>query len=215
MSSHDGQQPPEWFDDQDGGRYHRQGTEHDGPKPDPDDPYAEQLGEGQAKPKAAPTAEFDAATLDLAALDGRTPPARRFAWQPWAPAGEVTLLHGFGGVGKTLLAQQIATATAMGSATLFGGEIEAGPVLMLAGEDSHDELWRRQVDINARLGCTMAELVDTLHLIAAPHLDITLAEASESGAVQPAATFDAIRALVERTSLNNSSGLGSVLAGAT
>ena len=154
--------------------------------------------EDQVKPKAAPTAEFDAAMLDLAALDGRTPPARRFAWHPWVPAGEVTLLHGFGGVGKTLMAQQLATATAIGS-SMFGGETEAGPVLMLAGEDSHDELWRRQVDINQRLGCTMADLAGKLYLIAAPHIDITIAEAAESGAVQPAATFDAIRAIVERT----------------
>ena len=163
-----------------------------------DDPPPDDERQAKAEPKAAPTAEFDAAMLDLAALDGRTPPPRRFAWHPWIPAGEVTLLHGFGGVGKTLLAQQLSTATAIG-APMFGGATESGPVLMLAGEDSHDELWRRQVDINQRLGCGMGDLAGKLHLVAAPHIDLTIATSSENGALEPTATFDALRAMVDRT----------------
>lgn len=151
--------------------------------------------EGKSKPE--PTAEFDAATLDLASLAARTPPPRRFAWRPWIPAGEVTLLHGFGGVGKSLLVQQLATTTALGT-SVFGGETEAGPVLVIAGEDSHDELWRRQVDLCQRLGCTLDDLAGRLHLVAAPHIDITIAEAAENGAVQATATFEAVKALVER-----------------
>ena len=53
---------------------------------------------------------------------------------PWIPARMATLLHSFGGVGKSLLAQQIATAYALGL-ELFGGATEGRPALVLAGED--------------------------------------------------------------------------------
>ena len=54
-------------------------------------------------------------------------------------------------MGKSLLGQQIATAYVLG-AELFGGTTEARPALFLAGEDDHDEVWRRQLAICRRLG---------------------------------------------------------------
>jgi RecA-family ATPase len=140
---------------------------------------------------------FHAATLDLRSLAGQALPERPFAWKSWIPAGTVTLLHGFGGVGKSLLAQQIATAYAIGK-SLFGGETEGKPVLLIAGEDDHDEVWRRQVDICKRLDVSMAELQGRLILIAAPHIDITIADAGESGHVRPTATYAVMRELIER-----------------
>jgi RecA-family ATPase len=65
--------------------------------------------------------------------------------------GHVTLLAGKGGIGKTLIAQQLGSALALGRS--FVDEI-ARPrkVLMWAAEDDHDEIWRRQVNVAGHFG---------------------------------------------------------------
>jgi hypothetical protein len=73
------------------------------------------------------------------------PAPRQWRISHWLPK-EPTLMAGQGGVGKSLLAQTIATALALGRS--FLDEIrEPSTVLMWACEDDHDELWRRQVAI--------------------------------------------------------------------
>lgn len=68
-------------------------------------------------------------------------------WLSWHP----TLLSGPGSIGKSLLAQQLATALATG--TPFIGHA-AAPLKVLGWfcEDEHDELWRRQERICAAMG---------------------------------------------------------------
>lgn len=89
-----------------------------------------------AKPKRAP--------LDWSRLAGLEPPERRWAIKGWLGFGHVTLMVGSGGIGKTLLAQQMASCLALGKP--FIGDIpEPLTCLMWACEDDHDELWRRQV----------------------------------------------------------------------
>lgn len=85
------------------------------------------------------------APMQWTLLRGRTPPERAWHISHWLTDGP-TLLSGLGGIGKTLLAQTIATALAMGRNFLdtVHGEHK---VLFWACEDSHDELWRRQVAI--------------------------------------------------------------------
>jgi hypothetical protein len=78
---------------------------------------------------------------------GRTPPARRWIASQWIPYEAVTGLYGDGGVGKTLLAQQLQTGTALGSAWL-GLPVEEIASLGVYCEDGENELWRRQCDIN-------------------------------------------------------------------
>lgn len=82
--------------------------------------------------------------LDWHDLATREPPERRWAIRGWLGFGHVTLLVGPGGIGKTLLAQQMASCLALGKP--FVGDVLA-PLrcLMWACEDDHDELWRRQV----------------------------------------------------------------------
>lgn len=82
--------------------------------------------------------------LDWPDLAGREPPERRWAIRGWLGFGHITLLVGSGGIGKTLLAQQMASCLALGKP--FIGDV-TGPLkcLMWACEDDHDELWRRQV----------------------------------------------------------------------
>ena len=79
-------------------------------------------------------------------LAGKEPPARKWAINGWIGYGHTTLLVGSGGIGKTLLSQQIGSCLSLGRS--FIDEItHPQKVLMWACEDDHDELWRRQVNI--------------------------------------------------------------------
>ncbi len=92
--------------------------------------------------------------VDFMSLAGKIPPPRRWVVQDWLPRGTVTLLSGRGGVGKSLLAQQLGTAVAAEKHWL--GEVpNPGSVIGLFCEDDHDELWRRQVDICRHFGLSL------------------------------------------------------------
>lgn len=95
--------------------------------------------------------------LDMTAVDVE-PPERREVVAGMLPVGVPVLLAADGGVGKTLLSQQIATSVAAGIDWL--GEVkEPGPVLAFYCEDPTDELHRRQRGINARLGIESGSLL--------------------------------------------------------
>lgn len=89
-------------------------------------------------------------------LQGRAPPERVWRIAHWMGLGPM-LLAGGGGIGKTLIAQTIATALAIGRN--FVDEVTApAKVLFWACEDDHDELWRRQVSICNYFGIRIADL---------------------------------------------------------
>ncbi len=139
------------------------------------DPY-EDIIDGIKRGKANGHAKDEPSAIKpirFAALAGRFPPARRFIVDQWVPAGCVTSLYGPGGIGKSLLAQQIGSAVAVGR-PLFEMKVEKGPVLGLMAEDDDDELWRRQVRVNEWFACEMADLKH-LHLQGRPGLENTLA----------------------------------------
>jgi hypothetical protein len=90
------------------------------------------------------------------ALESDKPPERVWHISHWLSTTP-TLLAGAGGIGKTLIAQTIATALAIGQN--FIDEIEEPVrVLFWACEDEHDELWRRQIAICEYFGITLASL---------------------------------------------------------
>lgn len=89
--------------------------------------------------------------------DGNTPAPRRFIAKDWIVRGSAGLLGGQDGVGKSLLAQQMATCAASGLPFL-GIEIEHVKSIYITCEDSSDEMHLRQESINAALGITMASL---------------------------------------------------------
>ena len=66
----------------------------------------------QLKPQLEPD---KAKPLDWAALDGLDPPTREWAISGWIGYGHTTLLVGQGGIGKTLIAQQIGSALSLGN----------------------------------------------------------------------------------------------------
>ena len=89
----------------------------------------------------------------------RDPPARDWMVEGCFLKGTVALIAGDGGIGKSLLCQQLATSAVLGCPWL-GLSLQAGRALYLACEDDGDELHRRQVAVNRDLGYEMADVLD-------------------------------------------------------
>lgn len=99
--------------------------------------------------------------MDWPMLAMEDPPERPWIVPRWLPRRSLTLLAGAGGTGKSLWAQQWGTAIACGK-PLVGDEPAARvPVLYVNCEDDHDELWRRQVDINRALGVKWVDIIES------------------------------------------------------
>ena len=95
--------------------------------------------------------------VDPATLVGMPVPPRQWLVQNWIPLVRATSLYGAGGEGKTLLAQMLATACALGAKWL-GVPVRQCNSLLHFCEDDLDEMHRRQDDINRHFGCTFADL---------------------------------------------------------
>lgn len=130
------------------------------------------------------------APMDWRALDGRTPPPREWIVPHWIPAGCMTLLAGRGGIGKTLLAQHIATALALGLEYIE--PLTPRRVLLWAGEDDEAELWRRQHHISSWMMQPMSALAERLVLYSYAGADITLA-APVYGTLRPTPLLEELR----------------------
>ena len=106
-----------------------------------------------------PRAENDAGWLSPGRWQGREPPAIEWMVEGCFARGTVAMVSGDGGIGKSILMQQLATAACLGKPWL---EMSVAPgfALHLTCEDDADELWRRQARINRHYGCEMADLED-------------------------------------------------------
>jgi len=102
----------------------------------------------------------------------------------------MTLLAGRGGIGKTLLAQHVATALALGREYIE--PLSARRVLMWAGEDDEAELWRRQEHISSWMGQPLSALAGRLILYSYAGADITLA-APVYGTLRPTPLLEELR----------------------
>lgn len=121
-----------------------------GTAPTPDDEWRELAG------------RYD--ILDPAAWAKVDAPKRRWRLEGWVPDRQATYITGKGSAGKSLLMQQLVTATAAG-APFLGVPTEACPTLYLSCEDDADELHRRQKAICEALSVPIASLSGKLHLI--------------------------------------------------
>ena len=121
-----------------------------------------------------PAAPSMRSPLDLVALEGQMPPERIWALEHWLPQSHPVLLAGRGGIGKTLLAQHLATALCL--ARGYVDDIRRPlRVLLWAGEDDQTELWRRQLPICRYFGVQLADLQGKLMLQSYEGEDISLA----------------------------------------
>ena len=118
---------------------------------------------------------FERRPLDWRVLADGEPPARDWAVDHWLGMAHVTLLAVLGGIGKTLLAQMLASALALGRA-FVDGVPEPRTVLMWAAEDDHDELWRRQAEIARHFGAGLEQFAGRLFVESFVDRDCTLME---------------------------------------
>ncbi len=111
---------------------------------------------------------------------GAAPP-RRWVVPGWIPEGAVTMLNGDGGIGKSLLAQLLAT-TCAAKLPWLGLDTAADRAIIFSCEDDEDELRRRQEKINAALGITVSDLGGRLRLVDRAHHDNALMTFENFGA---------------------------------
>lgn len=120
-------------------------------------------------------------------------PARRWLIKGWMPWGQVTVLYGPGGDGKTLLAQHLMSSVATGLPWL-GMSVERVPALGLFCEDDDDELHRRQADINRHLGIDFDNLRDLRWISRVGEDNAIMRFKSGGGAGTPQAILSQLRA---------------------
>lgn len=153
---------------------------------EPANPFATNL----SKPfEERPTIEW----IDPAAWQGVEPVPRKWLVQGAIPDGEVSLLTGEGGVGKTLSAQQLATCVTVGIPFL-GRDTTQSKVMMFLCEDSADELHHRQRDINTALCLDMADVSPNLRIASRKYMDNLLSLWDRStGAMKRSAVWTQLR----------------------
>lgn len=124
-----------------------------------DIPRAVSTARGKLGAPAAVEAEPDdlAKLVNPATLQGIEPPKREWIVDGWLPVGTTTSLYGGAGFGKTLLAQQLQTATAIG-APFMGLQTAQCKSLAFYCEDDQNEIHRRQLGICAHYGVEMKDL---------------------------------------------------------
>lgn len=90
-------------------------------------------------------------------LAGKPVPPRDWHVPDLIPAGVVTTLNGDGGTGKSLVALQLAVATALGRRWL-GMDVAQGTALFISAEDDKDEMHRRLDDVAKAEGISLAAI---------------------------------------------------------
>ena len=109
------------------------------------------------------------------------------------PAHNVTMLAGDGATGKSLLALQLAVATAT-NGTWIGFRPKSGKVLFVSAEDEIDELHRRLARI-----CPRLETLDNLAIVPLAGKDAVLAAPEGSnGLLRETPLFKAIRHIIAK-----------------
>jgi hypothetical protein len=102
-------------------------------------------------PKLGPVANNEPDPIDVGDLTGE-PKEREWIVKEWIPKGVVSILSGDGGMGKTLLAQQLLYAVGVDGGKWLGIDVPAIRGLGVFCEDEEDELHRRHNAIKADLG---------------------------------------------------------------
>lgn len=127
-------------------------------------------------PEAGPS-DDELSSICVASWEGKSVPEQKWIVRDWLPSGYVTALYGDGGVGKSLLAQQLMTACAIGGDWL-GLETTPCTVLGLFCEDDEAVLHRRQRAINTDLPFSS---LHRMHLMPRVGEDNTLMTFRENG----------------------------------
>lgn len=111
-----------------------------------------------------------AGRVDVASWGGRSAPERRWLVDGLLPEGNVTLLAGDGGLGKSILALQAQSACALGKPWL-GRPARACRSIGVYCEDDDDEIWRRLEAVAKSYGATAADLAEHVEIFGRVGLD--------------------------------------------
>lgn len=150
--------------------------------------------------KALGTDALPLPTLDLAELAKTRAKPKLFAIERMAPLGEVTKFTGPGSAGKSLLGQQLATASAAATGQCLGLSVQPGPAIYLTCEDDAEQLHWRQERLCAALSVDMASLAGKLHLVSLRgELGNELATFGSDGRMTPSAAFHRLSAMLRET----------------
>jgi len=135
---------------------------------------------------------------DIRAWHGVPAPERRWAVQDRIPDCNVTLFTGHGGVGKTLLMQQLSVATVLGR-DWIGLMPAIGSVLFITAEDDESELHYRYDLIAKQYATNFNELADSgLNVMSLAGKDATMAVADARGIVRTTQLFDTLENTVKK-----------------
>jgi archaellum biogenesis ATPase FlaH len=96
---------------------------------------------GLASPNGQPTREA-LEQLDIQRLLAQPPPIHQWVWDGYIERRTLTVLHGDGGTGKSILAGHLARATSVGGQCLARNTTQ-GAVLIIDAENPLDEIARR------------------------------------------------------------------------
>ena len=141
-----------------------------------------------------PLAEHDG-SFTAASVRGPIAP-RQWVLDGWFPARTVAMLFGAGGVGKTLMMQQLANCVAQGK-PFMGIETMEMPVLSVMCEDDAEEVKRRQLNINEWMGVDeFGEGPEDLHLWPRVGDDNVLVTWPNGGKDEPGAFYEQLCAKV-------------------
>jgi RecA-family ATPase/5S rRNA maturation endonuclease (ribonuclease M5) len=131
-------------------------------------------------------------------LEGVAVPPRNWLIEGLIPAHQVTMLGGDGGVGKSLLALQLAIATAVGG-NWIGHKPTSGRVIHISAEDDKDELHRRLDDVARGMAVRLGALTNLIVRSLAGEDALLAVADTRSGTLQPTALFHELDAYVKES----------------
>jgi RecA-family ATPase len=133
-------------------------------------------------------------TIPASYYAGKPVPERKWLVPDLIVDHNVTMINGDGGVGKSLLALQLAVSAAAG-ATWLGLSVKHGPALFFSAEDEEEELHIRLAEITRAEGVAL-DTLSGLKIIPMSGLDAMLALPDEKGVLKPTNVWHRLRRTV-------------------
>jgi RecA-family ATPase len=146
-------------------------------------------------PSALPTSN-SAPIVFASQFEGRAPAARPWNVPGMIPGRTVTLLSGDGGTGKSLVALQLAVATAA-ARDWFGSAVRHGPCLFVTAEDDIDEIHRRTADVGKGEGVQPHQLAKLAIWSLAGHDALFAVPEGRGGTLTATPGYEALRQHVQ------------------
>jgi RecA-family ATPase len=149
------------------------------------------------KPDPAPFKPKSPGIFSPAILEGEAIPERRWIVEGLIPAGNVTMLAGDGGLGKSLLAMQLLACVTLGKPWLDIPTTQCNALAVFC-EDERDELHIRQQAINQHYGCSFSDLAPCLWMPRVGEANV-MRHFGERGPSEPTAFYAEVKRQVQAT----------------